>query len=183
MRGIAMQIESRSPLRKIKRIFEKLQNQAQSPSARQTLRKGMTLVELAIVILVIGILMAILYSAIDFGITDDAKKLRINASAKQLQILVQKYESEVGPLGENADLSVLSQKTDNWRGVDEDMVKDPWGHPYYFCNDDSGQRQICTHGEDGVVGGEGKKADFAITNRSTWPQWMGRGQGNGNQGP
>ncbi len=166
-------------------IFRRIRQLAPARSPigyTKLLKKGLTLVELAIVILVLGIIMGILYNTIDFGITDDAKKLAISGASKIIPAKIVQYETEVGPLDDRADLTVLTRTTGSWRGVDEDMVKDPWGQPYFIQIDEQQQKQVCSNGADRTPGGEDKNADFCITNKASWPKWLG-GTGGNNQGP
>lgn len=138
-------------------------------------RQGLTLVELAIVILVLGVIMGIVYSSLDFGITDDARKLQVQSSSKQLQIHWERYEFDYPPLEEGQPLTILSESSpehEGWRPIDSDLVMDPWKKPYFICSDDTGKRQICSYGSDGQPGGEGTAADFYLTDKSSWPAWL-----------
>lgn len=139
-------------------------------------RRGLTLIELAVVMLVLGILMAVLYANIDVGgITDKAKRLAIQTNSTQLEVALERYEFENQPLEEGDALTILSEENpDNpsWRPVKEDMVMDPWKHPYFICTDDEGKKQICTNGADGQPGGEGENQDFYLTKQSSWPEWV-----------
>lgn len=138
-------------------------------------RRGLTLVELAIVILVLGVIMTIVYSSLDFGITDDARKLQVQSSSKQLQILWERYEFDNPPLEEGAELTALSENNPDvpgWRPVSRDLIMDPWKKPYFVCTDDQGRRQICSYGADGQPGGEDKSADYYLTDPSSWPTWL-----------
>jgi len=142
---------------------------------RRSRRRGLTLVELAIVILVLGIIMGIVYSAIDFGITDDAKKLAVKSAATQLPVYMEKYESENGALQEGDSLQILAENNQEtgWRAIKKDLIMDPWNRPYFLCADQNGNRQICSLGEDGREGGDNKNADYRLTDEATWPAWLG----------
>ncbi len=142
---------------------------------RKSLRKGLTLVELAIVILVLGVIMGIVYTSLDFGITDDAKRLAVQSSSKQLQMAWERYEFDHEPIPEGNDLEVLTKKSEenpNWRPIDKKLVLDPWNKPYFICSGADGSRQICSNGADGSPGGAGQNADFMLTDSSTWPSWL-----------
>ncbi len=144
------------------------------------LRKGLTLVELSIVILVLGILMVVLFANLDLGITDKAKKLQVTNASKQLKIWLDQYEYENERLEEGAALTILSQKNPNnpgWKPIDEQSVLDPWKNPYFICSDEAGERQICSLGADGQNGGDGVNADFFLTNSESWPAWLSGKQG------
>ena len=139
------------------------------------LRRGLTLVELAIVILVLGIIMTIVIANLDFGIIDDAKKMQVTYAAKTLEITMRRYEMDNAALEDGTRLGVLAQKNPNnpsWRPVDEKLVVDPWGQEYFICLDDLGQKQICSYGADRAPGGSGDNQDFFLTDKSSWPAWL-----------
>jgi general secretion pathway protein G len=147
----------------------------QSPNRRISLRKGITLVELAIVLLVLGIIMGIVYANLDFGITDDAKRLAVKNSSHQLQMHWERYEFGNPPLEDGISLELLTQKNEQdptFRPVNRDLVLDPWKRPYFICTDENSQRQICSYGADGIMGGEGQNADYMLTNEASWPEWL-----------
>ena len=140
-------------------------------------RKGLTLIELAVVMLVLGIIMAVVYGSLDVGgTTKSAKKLQIKAAATTLEASWSRYELENGNLSDGAKLSVLSQSTGTWRGLKEEQTLDPWKKPYFICTDNSGNRQICSYGSDGVPGGQGENADFYLSDESSWPAWLKKGK-------
>jgi len=142
---------------------------------KQNIRKGLTLFELALVLLVLGIIIGIVYANLNIGVVDKAKKLKVKqVQAKQLPILVQKYEEEVAPLNDGDSLEILTNKQEgsNWDPVDEEILKDPWNRFYVMCSDTSGRLHICSYGKDGQVGGEGENQDFYIDDKSSWPDWL-----------
>ncbi|MEQ9362936.1 MAG: type II secretion system protein GspG [Leptospirales bacterium] len=139
------------------------------------LRRGLTLVELAIVILVLGVIMTIVIANLDLGIIDDAKKLQVKNAAKTLEFTMRRYEMDSAALTDGTRLGVLAQKNPNnpgWRPVDESLVMDPWGEEYFICLDDLSQKQICTYGADRQPGGAGDAQDFFLTDKTSWPAWL-----------
>ncbi len=145
----------------------------------KNLRSGITLIELTIVLLVLGILIAVLYSTVNLGITDTAKKLAIQQNAAAVPVNLERYEFENPQLLEGDSLKKLAENNpDNpsWRPLKEDAVKDPWKNFYFICSDEIGKRQICSYGADGQPGGEGKNADFYLTDSSSWPDWLKGGK-------
>ncbi len=138
-------------------------------------RRGLTLVELAIVILVLGIIMTILIANLDFSVVDQAKKLAVEHNAKTLEVTLMRYEMNNAALTDGTRLGVLAKKNPNnpgWRPIDEKTVLDPWNEEYFICLDDFGQKQICTYGADRAPGGEGENQDFYLTDKSSWPDWL-----------
>lgn len=141
-------------------------------------RRGLTLIELSIVILVIGIIMTVVLVNLDFGVAEDARRTQVQSAATQLQTYWNRYEFSHGQIREGQDLTILADPTEaaaGWRTIDERLVQDPWGNPYFICRDNRGARQICSYGQDGQPGGEGPDSDFYLTDRSSWPDWL---QGN-----
>ncbi len=144
-------------------------------------RTGLTMVELAIVMLVLGILMTVLYANLDIGgAKDSANRFAIKNTATQLEVTLERYEFSNEPLQDGDSLMLLAEKNSNnpgWKPVKESLVMDPWKHAYFICTDDTGSRQICTYGADGQPGGEGKNQDFYLTDSSSWPAWLsGKGE-------
>ena len=140
---------------------------------KSKIRHGLTLIELAIVILILGVIMAIVYSNLNpTEQIQNAKRLQIKSMATTLEANMTRYELENGALADGTKLSVLTQKTGTWAGLKEDQVLDPWKRPYFICSDNSGNRQICSYGSDGVPGGKGEAEDFFLTDQSSWPAWL-----------
>ena len=136
-------------------------------------RRGLTLIELAVVMLVLGIIMAVVYGSLDVGgTTRSAKKLQVKSAATTLDANMSRYELENGNLSDGTSLDILTQNTASWRGLKKDQVLDPWKKPYFICTDNAGSRQICSYGSDGVQGGRGEGADFYLTDESSWPDWL-----------
>lgn len=149
--------------------------QAGTAGSGSLLRRGLTLVELAIVILVLGVIMTIVIANLDLGIIDDAKKLQVKNAAKTLEFTMRRYEMDSAALTDGTRLGVLAQKNPNnpgWRPVDESLVMDPWGEEYFICLDDLSQKQICTYGADRQPGGAGEAQDFFLTDKTSWPSWL-----------
>ena len=141
------------------------------------IRKGLTLVELAIVLMVLGVIIAIVYSSLDTSAVDDAKITMFPAQAAKIEMEWKQYENRVAQIPEGNALTVLSQNDpqNGWRGIDEKATKDMWGKPFFICMSEQGYREICTYGADGQPGGEGENADFYVTDSSSWPKWLKRG--------
>ncbi len=136
-------------------------------------KRGLTLVELAIVILVLGVIMGIVYANLNPGESlDKAKKLQIKALSNTLEAHWQSYELDNDVLSEGASLEALCQSSATWRGIKKEQVMDPWKRPYFICSDNSGARQICTYGADGLPGGTGQNSDFYLSDQSSWPSWL-----------
>ncbi len=135
---------------------------------RDPSRRGLTLVELAIVILVLGIIMVIVFTNLDFSVLNKAKLLQFQTAAKTLPLKYEVWKLSNPPLEEGTSLEIFTQRNPNdptWSPVDKKLVTDPWGNPFYICNSPDGQPgQICSHGPEGT-GGVG----FLLTDETTWP--------------
>lgn len=130
-------------------------------------RTGLTLVELAIVILVIGIIMTIVVVNLDFGVIDKAKIQQVKTQRNTFRSKMKIHSMEGNaPIQEGDKITILD-------GVDEDGGKDPFGRLYIFCRSDTGKMHICSLGADGEPGGEGENQDFFLTGQiKNWPAWL-----------
>ncbi len=138
-------------------------------------RKGLTLFELALVLLVLGIIIGIVYANLDTSVVDKAKILKVKQiQSKQLPILRQNFESAGGILNEGDSLEILTKKDQdfNWEPVDEELVKDPWNRFYFICSDDQSELRICSYGKDGKPGGINEDQDFYLDDKESWPEWL-----------
>ena len=138
-------------------------------------RAGITLIEIAMVLLVIAIIMGIVYANIDTSVVGKAQVLRIKTSSQTIPIVVEKYEFENESLEEGTSLEILTQRNPNnpgYRPAKKDAVTDPWGNYYFICRDETGIKQVCSYGKDNQIGGEDENSDFILTDESSWPTWL-----------
>ena len=140
---------------------------------RKKLRNGLTLIELAVVMLVLGIIMAVVYGSLDVGgTTKSAKRLQVKASATILEVNLQRYALENGNLSDGTSLEILTQNSATWKALKPDQILDPWKKPYFICSDNAANSQICSYGADGKPGGSGENGDFFLSDQSSWPKWL-----------
>ena len=128
--------------------------------------RGFTLLEIVIVLIILGTVMAFVAPKI-FEQMGRAKsgeaKLRIQSLAGNIEI----YKLEVGKLPENLQALVKQPGgVDKWNGPyakDADL-KDAWGNEYKYTVPGTNGRQydIVSLGADGKEGGEGENRD--VTN-------------------
>jgi len=132
--------------------------------------RGMTLIEILVVLVLIGIVMGIVGSNfIGRGekAKADAAKIDIGQIAQSLDL----YKLEVGryPTTQEGLQALISAPagTTNWNGPywkKSSVPKDPWGNEYkYSAPGQAGPYDITSLGADGKEGGEGVNKD--ITNR------------------
>ncbi len=132
--------------------------------SNKKMKRGLTLVELAIVMLVLGIIMALVYSNLDIrGASDKARCLQLEAAANNLQIQLELYEQENPGLEDQESLEKLTERTGTWRGLKKKALLDPWKSFYFACVNDDGEKGICSYGADKSNGGVGDNADFDLT--------------------
>lgn len=127
-------------------------------------RRGFTLMELVVVILILAILAALILPRV-FGRTDDAKRAKAATDIATLRAQVQIYKTDVGTFPETLlDLRTRpSEGADGWHGpyLDKEIPTDPYGYEYdYQVSSDGEDFTILCYGQDGAPGGEGNNSDI-----------------------
>lgn len=138
-----------------------------SPLIRlQNSESGLTLVELTMVVILIGVMSAVLASGI-FSQGEGAKaklneskmqKLKANLSSYRLQY--NKYPDKLEHLvvggGEKGKLFTPFAA--------EEDIADIWGFPYIYRSENSGRSfSLTSYGADGVNGGTGADSDVTVS--------------------
>ena len=130
-------------------------------------QSGFTLLEVMVVVVIIGVLMAIIVPNV-LGRADDA---RVTAARTDVNNLMQalklyKLDNLRYPSAEQGLQALVAKPTvgvipPNWRPYLDKLPSDPWGHPYQFANPGlKGEIDVYSFGADGVVGGEKNNADI-----------------------
>lgn len=138
----------------------------QTTYARET---GFTLVELLVVLVILGLLVAIAAPRV-MKYLGSARSDTAHIQIEKLAGVLDLYRLEVGHYPTDQEgLKALMEKpaqADSWNGPylkSKDSLTDPWGVPYaYHSPGQHGEFDLYTLGADGKEGGEG--ADKDITN-------------------
>jgi len=123
---------------------------------------GMSLIELMIVIVLIGSILALITSRIMGG--QDRANVRLTET--QLTTLagkVDQYRMDVGRLPDSLEQLVTSPGETSWLGpyAKAEELRDPWGNPIeYRRPGQSGPFELVSLGADGQSGGESVNQDI-----------------------
>ncbi len=140
-----------------------------NPSHRLSRQAGMTLVELLVVLVILGLIAGL----VGPRVLDQLGGAKSKTAAVQINDLEQGMELfklDVGRFpNEQEGLAALVEKpasASGWNGPylkERKVPKDPWGNGYlYKYPDENGDLQIYSLGADGAEGGEGENADVML---------------------
>jgi len=128
---------------------------------------GFTLIEMMVVMVIIGLLMAL----VGPRFIRQEEKAKVGAARAQIELLgtaLDTFRLDVGRYPSTQEgLAALRQRpfgTDRWDGpyLKKDLPKDPWEHPYYYRSPGEGGRpyDLYSYGADGAPGGDGDNRDI-----------------------
>jgi general secretion pathway protein G len=131
-------------------------------------RAGFTLIEIMVVMMIIGLLMAL----VGPRFIRQGEKAQVQAARiqiEQLGMALDTFRLDVGRYPSTQEgLAALRQRpfgVDRWDGpyLKKDVPKDPWDHPYlYRSPGDAGRPyDLVSLGADGSPSGEGDNRDIA----------------------
>ncbi len=137
-----------------------------SRSPARSLRRGFTLIELMVVLVIIGVLAALIVPNV-IGRADDARVTAARTDVNNLMQALKLYrlDNQRYPTGEQGLQALLARPTSgpaapNWKPYVEKLPMDPWGHAYQYLNPGiKGEIDVFSLGADGQPGGEGNNAD------------------------
>lgn len=132
-------------------------------------RRGFTLIEIMVVVVIIGLLSALVGPRL-IGQSDEAKRKVAQTQISQLDQTLGLFQLDNGFYPTTAQgLAALVEKPTtppdpvNYRkkGYMKKVPKDPWGRDYiYECPGKHGDYDILCYGSDGQEGGEDSAADI-----------------------
>lgn len=134
-------------------------------------RAGLTLIELIVVLIVIGLLAGLVAPQI-LGRVGEARITTARAQVELLGVALENYRLDNGVYpGTAQGLEALrtrpagSPEPRNWRGpyIRKPVPVDPWGHPYIYRSPGDKDRNgfdLMSAGRDGKSGGADEDADI-----------------------
>lgn len=129
--------------------------------------RGMTLVEIMIVLAIIGSIMALLLPKIA-GAGDKAKVKEAKIQIGQLINSISMYQTDCGKYPSSlTGLTAADSGCTNWGpepyyklSKGSETIKDPWGNDYVYTLE-GGDFEIKSLGKDGAEGGTGYNAEIS----------------------
>lgn len=124
--------------------------------------RGMSLLEIIIVIVLIGGVLALVTSRV-LGGRDRANVGLTNTQLITLAGKVDQFQMDTGRLPESLDQLVSASGMPNWLGpyAKSEELNDPWGNPIQYRRPGTdGPYELVSLGADGQAGGESVNADI-----------------------
>ena len=129
-----------------------------APSSARAAARGMTLIEILVVITILGIIAAAVAVNV-VGQLDEAKVKQAKTDLHTLENCLDLFKIDKGryPTTEEGLQAVVTA------GKCKNQLKDPWGHPYVYLFPGQVHPEsfdLKSYGGDGQQGGEGTNADI-----------------------
>ena len=122
---------------------------------QQRRRRGMTLIEIMVVITILGLIAAAVGVAV-IPMLNESRRDRVGLDIKSIQNGLKIYDTRKGQYPDTGTgLRALVEL-----GVFDALPKDPWGNDYVYMNEGS-KPVILSYGADGTSGGESYDADIS----------------------
>jgi general secretion pathway protein G len=123
--------------------------------------RGMTLIEIMVVITIIGLIVA----AVGIAVVPQLEKARRDRAVVDIKNMQGGFKLYYTRKGNYPDTSTGLQALVD-QNILEEMPKDPWGNDYVYLNE-GGKPVITSYGADGAPGGEGNGADISSKDLSS----------------
>lgn len=133
-----------------------------NPIPRRAAQRGFSLIEIILVVVLIGGIVAFAATRI-LGGGDRAKANLAKSQVQTLAEKVQQFEMDTGALP-NSLAELVSSDATGWLGpyAKEGELKDPWNHAFDYRVPGDGQAfDLVSYGKDGKAGGTSVDADIA----------------------
>ena len=124
-------------------------------------RKGFTLIEMLIVIIILGLLASLVGPKL-FTKVDKARTMTAKAQIEMLSAAIDTYRLDMGKFPKSLD-EIRRSEDPRWEGpyLPKDVPLDPWNNLYvYKYPGEHGPYDIISYGQDGKPGGEGNDRDI-----------------------
>ena len=138
-------------------------------SVRPARAGGMTLIEIMVVIVILGVLAALIVPSV-IGRPEEARVIAAKQDVATIMQALKLYrlDNHRYPSTEQGLQALVAPPTvaplaPNWKtgGYLERLPKDPWGNPYKFLNPGvHAEIDVFSYGADGAQGGTGHDADI-----------------------
>lgn len=135
-------------------------------------RRGFTLIELMVVLVVLGGLMGLLIGNLsDSGLDEKQTNLQLQSARAKLELALFDFKSTFGryPRSDEGLEALVEAPADVDTGmypaggfVKRQQILDPWGNPYMYTYED-GSYAMKSLGADGQEGGAGQNADRPLS--------------------
>ena len=129
-------------------------------------KKGLTLIELMVVIVILGLLAALVAPKM-FGRIGESKQKAAKAQIELFGTAFDSFRLDVGKYPATSEglqaLRVSPSGVENWKGpyLPKEIPLDPWGHAYnYRSPGEHGDYDLYSFGADKAAGGEGENQDI-----------------------
>jgi general secretion pathway protein G len=118
-------------------------------------QRGMTLIEIMVVITILGLIMAAVGVAV-LPMLEEAKQKTAKVDIGNIHNGLKLYYAKKGRFPDTAAGLRALVETQTL----EQLPRDPWGNEYVYMNE-RGTPLVTSYGRDGVAGGEGFDADLS----------------------